>query len=554
MTKWITAIGAIVILSALAYVGWRSSSSTETNQPTLELAVASVSSFEITTTATGELEARNQVEVRSKLETSAGVIELVPEGSRVKKGDVLIRLDTASIEDQLNDRRIRVNDAQLEVNNAESALVLQQSENLSRVRAGNLKIDLASLALDQWEKGDDKKKELQLQLEVEQAQKDLKRLKDRLDLARELRAQEFLSENEFQLDELAYDKAVARLETAELDKLAYEKYQRERDERTKKSDLEEAEAELERIMEQNEINLSQKQSSLDSRKERLRIEQEKLQELEEQLQAATIIAERDGLVVYATSLQRDMFRGNNEGPLQIGQTVRPNDLLMILPDTSEMVASVRVHESLAGRVRPGLRARVKVDAAGDELFNGTVESIGVLAEGGGWRDPNRREYTVRIALDASNQSERLKPSMRAEAEITLSRVDDALAVPVQAVFNEGPVRYVYVPEGERFAKLPVQLGQISDTNAEIKGGLNAGVRVLLRQPVAGEIVDRPWSAEQLQAVGLSMNEDGQIMRVMPARTGGGGESEGGSAATGGGGEARRGGGGERTRQPAAGGA
>ena len=249
------------------------------------------------------------------------------------------------------------------------------------------------------------------------------------------------------------------------------------------------------------------------------IREQRLAKLHEQLAAAEIRAPSDGLVVYGTSIEQSRW-GDSDGPLQVGTRVFPNQLLIVLPDTSEMIAAVKVHESLAGRVRPGQNVTVKVDAVGDARFPGRVESIGVLAEQTSrWMDPNLREYTVRIALDreviSSGRGADLKPSMRCEAEITLGHVADALAVPVQAVFNEGPVRYVHVQEGgsSQFVRRPVLLGQRSDRFAEIRIGLSVGERVLARRPTPNEVRARPWDEKELAAVGLKLGEQGQIVSI-----------------------------------------
>ena len=176
-----------------------------------------------------------------------------------------------------------------------------------------------------------------------------------------------------------------------------------------------------------------------------------LAKIDRQLAAATSVAPTDGLVVYATSFGRGrgkIMRGGDR-PIQIGRTVRPNETIMALPATGQMVASVRVHESVAGRLRPGQKATVRIDALQNRTLPGRVESIGVLAESDGWRDPNLREYTVKVALDVDNSGQELKPSMRCEAEIVLGSVEDTLAVPMQAVFREGPVAFVYTPRGGR---------------------------------------------------------------------------------------------------------
>jgi len=109
-----------------------------------------------------------------------------------------------------------------------------------------------------------------------------------------------------------------------------------------------------------------------------------------------------------------------------------NQLLIVLPDTSKMAAEVKVNEALSGRVQAGQRTIIRTDALPDQVFEGIVRSVGVLAEDGGWRDPNRRDYTVRIDLDDIG-AHALTPSMRCTATILVDLVADALFVPVHAV-------------------------------------------------------------------------------------------------------------------------
>lgn len=476
-------------------------------------------SFPINTTAIGELEARNQIEIRSELDKTSEIVEIVDEGKVVRKGDLLVKLNAEALQDEIDDDTLEVEQARADVTARENALQIQLSDNESRRRAGELKVELAQLALAQWRSGEVVKMQSGHKLDIEQAERDLKRLKEKFERSEELVAEGFLSQNERDLDEIAYINAQARLQTAKLDQRTYEEFQFPRDEKTKISDLEEAKAELDRILSQNKINEAAKRSELETAQRRLALREERLADEIAQVQKATIYAPTGGLVVYASSVGRDrdrmMFGG--DGPLQIGSQVRPNQNLIILPDTSKMVASVRVHESLAGRIRPGQRATVRVDAINGDSFPGTVESVGVLAESGGWRDPNRREYTVRIALDYDNTNGRLKPSMRTETEIMLHAVENAMSVPVQAVFSEGPVKYVYVPRGSRYARVPVQAGQMSDTYAEIRGGLEEGQRVLLRQPDPGEVVAGEWTREQLEAVGVAVDEDGKPVQSRRGR-------------------------------------
>ncbi len=468
-----------------------------------ELYPASVNSFEITVNASGELEAARQTEIRSELEKPADIVFIVPEGSRVNKGDLLVELASEAFVTEIEEETLRVEQARNDLIAAENTLEIQKNSNDSALRDAKLKLELAEIEWEKWTKGDDKKRREELHLNIATSKKDDERAQEKYTRSQELFANQFLSRDEMQRDEIEALRAKAAVTKAELELEVYEEYERPKQIKTLESNITQARAELERTERANASNLASRQADVVNRTRSLRIREDRLAGDEEQLRNTKIFAPQSGLVVYATSLgeRRGMMMMGGSGPLQVGYTVRPNEALIVLPDTSGMVASVRVHESLAGRIREGQKADIKIDAAQGRVFEGTVSSIGILAESGGWRDPNLREYTVKIAMDTTpEEAKMLKPAMRAEADIILGKVNDAIAIPIQAVFNEGATRFVYVPSGGQFKKAPVIVGQRSNTFAQVLAGLEEGQSVLLREPTAGEITSTDIAPEALAAL------------------------------------------------------
>lgn len=478
---------------------------------------ASVRTFDIQTIATGELEAREQVEIRNKLDTRATLLSIVPEGTRVAKGDVLFTLNSESIEEQITEEESRVETARADLEAAENAYLIRVSDNESNLRAANLELELAQLAFQQWRDGDDPKEMERLQADLDSAERNYARLNDKFEQSKELFEKNFKSKNDFDQEQIQLLEAESRVKQARLALETYQEYQRPRDEKQRSSDVEEARAKVDRVMKQNAIELASKDASRKNARRQLELREERLAKLREQLSYCVVTAPNDGLVVYNSSTRRGRW---NDDPPEPGRELSPNEVVIVLPDTSEMVASVRVHESLAGRIRPGLASNVQIEALGSKIVPGTVESIGVLAESGNWRDPNLREYTVRILLQPGDLATQLKPSMRSEATIVLDRVNEALTIPVQSVFSDGRLRFVYRPVGPRFERVPIQLGRRSETQAEVLAGLSTGDRVLTRAPEAGEILSRNWDESALQAVGYTLDEDGQPVpnRQRPARS------------------------------------
>lgn len=464
--------------------------------------------FDVTTTASGELEARKQIEIRSKLETEATIAEIVAEGSVVKKGDLLVRLNTDKIKQQFDQASLELTNSKAQLTAAEHACEIQVIENEQKLRQAKLKVELAELDKQKWLEGDAKTKRQANQLALSKSSLEVARLAERLAQSYRIvqeRGYLFISKDEFERDQLSYIEAQSAWITAHLENEVFENFEFRKQEKKFESDLDEAKAEFEQVKINNAIQLDAKTAEKSAKQKVVSLHEELVKRHETQLANATINAPSDGLVVYASSMERFSWRMGSEGPLQIGRQVMPNDLLIVLPDVSEMLASVRVHESLANRLSKGQRTVVKVDAAGGRTYSGVVDAIGVIAEAN-WRDPNNREYTIKIALDKAD-TEGLKPSMRCEAQVFLDRADNAITIPAQAVFAQGNVRYVHARRGDRFAKVPVKIGKQSDTLAEVSSGLEPGTWILTREPKVTEVIAATWSDAELKAAGYSGSSD-----------------------------------------------
>ncbi|HJN80576.1 MAG TPA: efflux RND transporter periplasmic adaptor subunit, partial [Phycisphaerales bacterium] len=161
---------------------------------------------------------------------------------------------------------------------------------------------------------------------------------------------------------------------------------------------------------------------------------------------------------------------------------------IVLPNTDRMFADVKVNEALSGHVKAGQPATVRMDAFNDSVLRGRVESVGVLAEGGGWRDPNRRDYSVKVSIDNTDELP-LKPSMRCKALILIDTVVEALYIPVQSVHRGEQGSLVYLANRGLYQPTPVTLGRSSELYVEVLGGLSVGDQVLLRDPPPGTVLD-----------------------------------------------------------------
>ncbi len=442
-------------------------------------------SFDLTVSASGELEAKRKIEVKCEVEGQTTIVEVIDEGSAVAEGDVLVKLADDEIKEKITQEQLQVEQATADLVAAQQEMAIAQSDAENELKEAQLKVELAQLDLEKWRNGTDPQKQRELQLALERATRELKRAKEDLELSRELEAEKFISTAELEDDELEVIEAEAALLTANLDIQVYENYTRPKELKQVESDLEQAQAALERTRRRNESKLAQAEAKLKGKERTLQLREDRLAEYEEQLAKTVITAPQDGLVVYASSIGPAWRRRGD--PIAQGRQVRFNETIIVLPDTRDMVAKLKVHEAMVAQVKAKMKVSITIDARPEEPMVGEVESIGVMAEDGGWLNPNLREYDVAVRLP-TQAGDALKPAMRCTGVIQLGQVQDALAVPVQAVHVEGKEYYCFVRDrAGKAQRRTIVIGRSGETFVEITEGLEAGDLVLLRNPRPQEL-------------------------------------------------------------------
>ena len=485
---------ALVVLILVALLSSGGGSTDEIHNET-DLHLVQIGEFDVSIPASGELSAHDQVELRCQLDSSATIVEIIDEGSGVEVGDVLVRLDDKDVTERIRSAEESIVSAKNQVETKAADLAITKNSRESSLAKAHVSVDQTRLALLAWGEGDVVAKRNMLSLSLRTAKKDFSRLEQKHKKSLELRDRDFISQNDLEQDEIQMIRAEAQLSQAKLDQEVYEKYTFERDKQRHESDLKQAEDELERVKTRTQASVRSAQSNLDAADANLESKQERLVQYQEELVNCTVVAPAPGMVVYGTTLGGG--RGDRQEPLRVGSNVSRNQLLIVLPDTDRMFADVKVNEALSGNVKSGQSAIIRMDAFDEQVLSGHVDSVGVLAEGGGWRDPNRRDYSVKVSIDGNGKLA-LKPSMRCQALILVDVVKEALFVPVQSVRRSERGSVVYIAESGGYRSTVVDLGRSSELYVEVLSGLQVGDQVLLRDPPPGtvfEIVDTPNASD-----------------------------------------------------------
>jgi HlyD family secretion protein len=483
-------IAAAAILAVGSFLATRYLGVSGATDGTVLTAAAQVDSFDVRIPLNGEMKASRNVEIRNQVEGQTTIVSIVPEGTHVNEGDVLVTLASDAIKDKLEDSRIRLDNAMAATVNSQELLHIQEMQNESDLKSAETNAEMARLEYEQFDKGDSKVQIDTMNTALENAKTDLDRKTKDLARIKELAARQFVSDNDV-LDVVIQERdSRNKLATAELDLEVWKLYTEPRTRAAAERKRDEAARELERTKARANANLLWRQADLRAKQSTQRVEEARYKAFQQQMDACTIKAPQAGMVVYQTSVGQG---SQNQGPIEEGATVRQNQGLIQLPDTAKMLVEVRLPEQLTDKVRRGQECVVTVDAVPGKVFKGKVETIAVLPDSSQrWANPNLKEYLTTVALDEMDPA--FKPGMSAKAEILVDRLSNVLTVPLQAIFTGGGDSYVYVGDAAKYEKRHVDVGLSSSTQIEVKGGLKAGERVLLSRPK-----DAPADADTSQA-------------------------------------------------------
>ena len=502
--------------------------------------------LDITVTKDGELNAVSNVEIVCKVEGQSVILDIAREGEYVHKGDVVVRLDPSVIEQQLEDDKLNVQKAEADLTAAVEAKSIQESTNSANLEAAEVEMILARLDLQEYVEGTYPSTLENAKTQVEMARISVKDKEDNLSQTRSLFSKGFVTSVDVKKAELELLTAQNDLDKKSTDLLVLEKYTHEKELTDRRNKVAQAEKKLARVQRENASQLAQKVSDLNSKQQALDLRREQLKDEEEQLAACTIHAPADGMVVYATSGGGGGGWGRRDTPLGPGATVRQQEQLIRLPDTSRMKAVSRISEAQAARLRvdPANPIRAAVKIVGQQHpIGATLTNVSIMADNSSrWFSPDTKEYPVDVTLDHTPAG--LKPGMSVETKIFVDRLRQVLAVPLGAVYAAGTDSYVFVRSAGETKPAKVAIGQVNETHAQVTSGLTRGEQVLILAAGQGR--------ELLEKAGIKIEPQAsttQPFDAIPPRppqvAGPGGTGSGGGANASGGPRGPGGGGGSR---------
>ena len=389
--------------------------------------------------AGGDLRAVKQATVAcqvEELEDTDGtmILSIIPNGTVVKKGDELCRLDSSPYEELARLQEIAVNKARALSDQA------------------RLILETAQITLREYQEGKVDQLTKEFAGRIAMGRSDVQRQADRLAWTEGMVAKGYLSRGQLQTERQTLARTEHELGKVEREFHVFRRYQVPKEIRAL----------------QGEIEIAANNHRVEA--DRLKVEEDRLAHLRKQIANCIIRAPQAGVVVHANNNRWWM------PPLQPGNRVYQEEEMFMLPDLTQIEVEVSVHESMGPQVRVGMKADVRIASMGRRVVPGRVVSMAYFPTDN-WKEWDVKHFIAIVRLDKTPST--ALPYMSAMVEFDTGRIPDALVIPVGAMAVVDGQRTCYVVGSHGLERCAIATGHSTEDLVEVISGLEEGERVVL---------------------------------------------------------------------------
>ena len=441
--------------------------------------------LKISITEAGAIQPKEKIIIKNEVEGSTAITYLVDEASEVKKGDLMIQLDSSSLSDKQVDQEIQVQKATASNIEASENYEVSKNQAQSDIESAQLAYDFAQLDLKKYIEGEYPNSLTAAESNITVAEAEVAQSKDTLDWSKKLYEEKYLSESELEKDTLSYTRKQLAVELKNESKDLLVNYTYKRQLAKLQSDVTQTKAALERTIRKAKANVVQAEAKKAAMQADYERQLAKLQKYKNQLDKTKIYAPADGTIIYATSAaQSQSRRGSRTEPLKVGNSVKERQELIHLPTTSGFVVNISIPESSIGQMKVGLPAQVTVDTIPNEVYTGTVTSVAnVVNAEEAYMNSDSKVYDTVITLGNGGNMDLLRSGQSCSVEIIIDQYENAIYVPIEAVMSVEGKPTAYIVRGNKIKPRTVETGLDNNIVIRIASGLEPGEIVSLSPPL-----------------------------------------------------------------------
>ncbi|MBE6367956.1 MAG: biotin/lipoyl-binding protein [Lentisphaerae bacterium] len=437
-------------------------------------------------TQPGTVSARKKHRVVPQANTRSTIVWIIEENARVKKGDVLVRLDTTDLENRISDGKIELENLEKEQELALESQKLEESTQAANMKAAEDRVTKADDALRKYLRFERRQKRDTLDLNISNAET---KLDDANETYRNYKANPETDTDEDKQKE--YKKKLAsalstissaenELENTESSRRLWKMYDDPSRLKALYNEVDQADLNMEKVKVAIQSSRARTNRSLNNYRLRIRRVRENLAQNEKFLKQMTLYAPADGIVIYGNP-----DRPHSNPDIKPGMEVWRGMILMTIPEMSDMVVNLDLPEQYRSKVKVGDQVIITPDSMPSVKFHGSIDMIPTLPVNIiFWDSTSPKVYKSRIRFD--KQSEMLVNGMSVQIEVITNTIKDTLFIPVEAIFEDKERFYVYLQTpGGGNREVDVKIGESNDRFVQILDGLQENDVIYLYRPHQG---------------------------------------------------------------------
>ncbi len=199
--------------------------------------------------------------------------------------------------------------------------------------------------------------------------------------------------------------------------------------------------------------------------------EERLSELQVLYNSLEIFAPKTGLLTY--------YKYGFGGVTKVGSRVTMwNPIVATIPDMTNLISRTFINEIDISKIKVGLPVKVGVDAFPDKELSGEVISMANV----GQNMPNSDAKVFEVKIKIFDVDPDLRPAMTTSNIVQAMTLLDTLFIPLEAVFSNDSLQFVYKSNRGNLEKQIVSLGDANENYVLVRDGVAEGDDIFLSTP------------------------------------------------------------------------
>lgn len=481
----------IVASLALAIGGFRALSTVQTRpvEVRYETAKARITRFVRKIPAAGEVGTYRPTSVYSEVRRweQPQIIDIVPQGQWVEKGDIVCRLDASNFRDELVKPVLGVIADDARLAKAQANEILQSLTNEQSMESIRRAATSARMRLKAYENAESENEVNRLLGAVATKEEALYQVQEDVGDKRRLASSGIIDSAALQRSKVRLRRSQRELELAEDLVELTKRFNQPRELILKKWNASDSQEETFRASLRGDLALTLARfQTLSFRKYRGGWQQY-ADSLTTVIDACEMRAPQSGQVVYANKDDRR---------IEIGSRVHYKQHVFSVINRERMTVDGKVSERYFYALRNGQDVTVRIDAVPGHVFHGVICWMARFAEPLDKFIPHVRFHRIQVLLDDNSEiTDRLFPGMTSQIKVTVDDRPNILQVPMDAVFEHHGEYAVLVKVPGGMVRRVVEIGIESDEFMEIITGIESGEEVIIdsaenQRELADKLIDQ----------------------------------------------------------------